>query len=80
MGQTGYVTRPKLAIICGVSGAQQFTVGIEDAETVVAVNTDASAPIFDAADYCIVGDLFELLPALIEEVRAALPAGAGAPS
>ncbi len=79
VGQTGYVTRPKLAIVCGVSGAQQFTVGIDEAETVVAVNADGDAPILDAADYCVVGDLFQVLPPLIEELRAALSEPAGTP-
>ncbi|MEE8422746.1 MAG: electron transfer flavoprotein subunit alpha/FixB family protein [Dehalococcoidia bacterium] len=71
VGQTGYVTRPKLAIVCGASGAQQFTVGIDQAETVLAVNADADAPIFDSADYSVVGDLFDILPPLVEEVRGA---------
>lgn len=75
IGQTGYVTRPKLAIVCGVSGAQQFTVGIDEAETVVAVNLDARAPMLDAADYGVVGDLFEVLPPLIDEVRSIVGAG-----
>jgi electron transfer flavoprotein alpha subunit len=69
IGQTGYVTRPKLAIVCGVSGAMQFTVGIQDAETVVAINSDPEAPIFDAADYCIVDDVSQVLPPLIEAIR-----------
>ena len=69
IGQTGYVTRPKLAIVCGVSGAMQFTVGIQDAETVVAINSDPEAPIFDAADYCIVDDVSQVLPLLIEAIR-----------
>jgi len=66
IGQTGYVTRPKLAIVCGVSGAMQFTVGIQDAEAVVAINTDAEAPIFEAADYCILDDASQVVPALVE--------------
>ena len=69
IGQTGYVTRPKLAIVCGVSGAMQFTIGIQDAETVVAINSDPEAPIFEAADYCIVDDLFQVLPSLIEALH-----------
>ncbi|MDP6605703.1 MAG: electron transfer flavoprotein subunit alpha/FixB family protein [Dehalococcoidia bacterium] len=72
VGQTGYVTRPRLTLVCGVSGAQQFTVGIDQAEVVLAVNADGEAPIFDRADYSVVGDLFEVLPAMIEEARAAL--------
>jgi electron transfer flavoprotein alpha subunit len=71
IGQTGYVTRPKLAIVCGISGAFQFTVGIEKAETIVAINIDAEAPIFEQADYCIVDDMFNVLPPLIEAVKRA---------
>lgn len=70
IGQTGILTRPRLAIVCGASGATQFTVGIDEAETVVAVNADPTAPIFESADYCLVGDLGELLPALIQEIQA----------
>ncbi len=69
IGQTGYVTRPKLAIVCGVSGAMQFTVGIQEAETVVAINSDPEAPIFEAADCCIVDDVFQVLPPLMEAIR-----------
>jgi electron transfer flavoprotein alpha subunit len=71
IGQTGYTTRPKLAIVCGISGAFQFTVGVEKAETIVAINTDAEAPIFEQADYCIVDDMFNVLPPLIEAVKRA---------
>ena len=70
IGQTGYVTRPKLAIVCGVSGAMQFTVGIQDADTIVAINSDPEAPIFESADYCIVDDVFRVLPRLIEALKA----------
>jgi electron transfer flavoprotein alpha subunit len=69
IGQTGYVTRPKVALACGVSGALQFMVGIQDAETVIAINSDPEAPIFEQADYCITEDLFQILPPLIEEVN-----------
>ncbi|KPK48220.1 MAG: hypothetical protein AMJ77_00515 [Dehalococcoidia bacterium SM23_28_2] len=71
IGQTGYVTRPKLAIVCGISGAFQFTVGVEKAEAIVAVNIDPDAPIFEQADYCIVDDMFNVLPPLIEAVKKA---------
>jgi electron transfer flavoprotein alpha subunit len=71
IGQTGYVTRPKLAIVCGISGAFQFSVGIEKAETIVAINTDTEAPIFEQADYCIVDDMFNVLPPLIDAVKRA---------
>lgn len=65
IGQTGFVTRPKLALVCGISGATQFTVGIKDAECIVAVNSDPEAPIFEEADLAIVDDLFPVLEALI---------------
>ena len=77
IGQTGYVTRPKLAIVCGVSGAMQFTVGIQDAETVIAINSDPEAPIFDAADYCVVDDVSQVLPSLIEAIRRERGNGGG---
>ncbi len=77
IGQTGYVTRPKLAIVCGVSGAMQFTVGIQNAETVVAINSDPDAPIFDTADYCIVDDVFRVLPPLIEALDKRTGNGGG---
>lgn len=70
IGQTGVVTRPKLAVVCGVSGAMQFTVGVDAAECVVAINSDEEALIFDHADYCIVDDLGKVLPPLIEHVKA----------
>ncbi|HLB29367.1 MAG TPA: electron transfer flavoprotein subunit alpha/FixB family protein [Dehalococcoidia bacterium] len=75
IGQTGYVTRPKLAIVCGASGALQFTVGIQDAGAIVAINTDAEAPIFEQADYCLTYDLFQVLPPLIEAVKRAMAGG-----
>ena len=65
IGQTGVVASPKVAICCGISGAFHFVVGIEKADLVVAINSDPEAPIFDYADYCIVGDVHELVPALI---------------
>jgi electron transfer flavoprotein alpha subunit len=69
IGQTGFVTRPKLAIVCGISGATQFTVGIKDAECVVAINSDPAAPIFEEADLCVVEDLFPVLERLIAEIN-----------
>lgn len=71
VGQTGVVCRPKVALCCGVSGAFHFVVGIEKADTVIAINTDPQAPIFEYADYGVVGDVHQVLPALIAELRRA---------
>lgn len=70
VGQTGVVCRPKVALVCGISGAFHFIVGIQDAQVVVSINSDAKAPVFDFSDYCIVGDVAEVVPALIAALRA----------
>lgn len=69
VGQTGSVARPKLAIVCGASGAMQFTVGIQDSDTIVAINSDPEAPIFEVADYCVADDVFQVLPPLLEALE-----------
>lgn len=69
VGQTGVVCRPKVAFACGISGAFHFVVGIQDADFVVAINTDPNAPIFEYADFCIVDDALQFIPALIEEIQ-----------
>ncbi|MBI4494916.1 MAG: electron transfer flavoprotein subunit alpha/FixB family protein [Chloroflexi bacterium] len=74
IGQTGIVTRPDLAVVCGASGAMQFTVGIKEAGTIVAINTDPEAPIFEDADYCVVDDFKRVLPPLLDQLRGARPA------
>jgi electron transfer flavoprotein alpha subunit len=68
IGSTGYSLQADVAIVAGISGSVYFTAGLDDVDTVIAVNVDTDEPIFDEADYCIEGDLFEVLPAVLEEL------------
>ena len=69
IGLSGRTVKPKLIITLGISGAVQFAAGMKSSDCIVAVNTDPAAPIFDVAHYCVVGDVNEILPKLIERIK-----------
>ena len=69
IGSSGQTVAPKLYLALGISGAIQHVVGMKGARTIVAVNKDQNAPIFEIADYGIVADIFEIMPALTEELQ-----------
>ena len=70
IGLTGVTVHPDLYIAVGISGQLQHVAGIKDSKVIAAVNTDKSAPMFEASDYGVVGDLYAVLPAMLKEIKA----------
>ena len=71
IGLSGRTVRPRLIITCGISGAVQFTAGMNNSDYIFAINIDEKAPILKVAHYGVVGDLYEVIPELIEKIKLA---------
>ena len=69
IGLSGRTVKPKLIFALGISGAVQFAAGMKSSDCIVAINSDPAAPIFDVAHYCVVGDVNEIVPGLIERIK-----------
>lgn len=69
VGFSGNTVKPTVYVACGISGSPQHLFGMRDSDVIIAINKDPSAPIFRVADYCITGDLYEILPALVKEIK-----------
>jgi len=78
IGLSGRSVKPKLIVTVGVSGSVQFKAGMENAELVVAINADENAGIFDISRYAAVGDLYEIIPSLVNRIKQYIQTGVGA--